>query len=162
MPDTQSAPGIAAGNAVPDFDLPATSGKRVRLAGLHGKPFVLYFYPKADTSGCTQQAKDFQEALDAAGKAAIPVIGVSKDPVKAIENFARKYDLRFPLASDETGILLEAFGVWVQKSMYGRIYMGIERSTFLIGADGRVAQAWRKVKVPGHAAAVLKAASLLD
>ena len=161
MADPASTPlpvssGLSIGDAVPDFDLPASSGRRVRLAGLLGKPFVLYFYPKADTSGCTQEARDFQSALDAAGRTAIPVLGISKDPMKAIDAFARKHDLRFPLVSDETGSLVEAFGVWVQKSMYGRSYMGIERSSFLIGADGRVARAWRRVKVPGHAAEVMR------
>jgi peroxiredoxin Q/BCP len=146
---------------VPDFDLPASGGRRVRLAGLLGKPFVLYFYPKADTSGCTQEARDFQAALDAAGPKATPVLGISKDPLRAIDAFARKHELRFPLVSDETGALVEAFGVWVQKSMYGRSYMGIERSSFLIGADGRVAQAWRRVKVPGHAPEVMQQAQLL-
>ncbi len=156
MAATTTALGI--GDAVPDFDLPASSGRRVRLAELRGKPFVLYFYPKADTSGCTQEAKEFQEL---AGTSSVPVIGISKDPIKAIDAFAGKYALGFPLASDEAGTLLEAFGVWVQKSMYGRRYMGVERSTFLIGADGRVARAWSKVKVPGHAAAVMQAAGAL-
>ena len=154
------SPGLAVGDSVPDFDLPASSGRRVRLAALLGRPFVLYFYPKADTSGCTQEARDFQAGLDAM-KDAAPVLGVSKDSVKAIDAFAKKYDLRFPLVSDETGILLEPFGVWVQKSMYGRSYMGIERSSFLIGADGRVARQWRRVKVPGHAAEVMQAQLLI-
>ena len=166
MADPASAPlpvppGLAIGDAVPDFDLPASDNRRVRLAGLLGKPFVLYFYPKADTSGCTQQARDFQAALDAAGSKAIPVLGISKDPLRAIDAFARKHDLRFPLVSDETGGLVEAFGAWVQKSMYGRSYMGIERSSFLVGADGQVAQAWRRVKVPGHVADVMQHVQLL-
>ena len=149
---------LAPGDLVPDFDLPASGGRRVSLAALRGKPFVLYFYPKADTSGCTQEAKAFQELLDGS----IAVVGVSKDPIKAVDAFARKYALNFPLASDETGALLEAAGVWVEKSMYGKRYMGIERTTFLIGADGRVAQAWNKVRVPGHAAAVREAANELQ
>ncbi len=155
-------PGLTVGDAVPDFDLPASSGRRVRLAGLLGTPFVLYFYPKADTSGCTRQARDFQSALDATGANAIPVLGVSKDPLRAIDAFARKHDLRFPLVSDETGGLVEACGLWVQKSMYGRSYMGIERGSFLIGADGRVARLWRRVKVPGHAAEVMHSAQSLN
>ena len=155
-------PSLGVGDVVPDFDLPSSFGGRVRLAALHGKPFVLYFYPKADTSGCTAQAQAFQNGLDLAGKDPIPVIGISKDTLKAIDAFAKKYHLRFRLASDETGTMLEAFGVWVQKSMYGRSYMGIERSTFLIGADGRIAQVWRKVKVPGHADEVMKAAASLQ
>jgi len=152
---------LSEGDAAPDFDLPATASRRVRLADLHGKPFVLYFYPKADTSGCTQEARAFQDALDTGSIGATPVIGVSRDTIKAIEAFATKYDLRFPLASDETGTVLEAFGVWVQKSMYGRRYMGIERSTVLVDGDGRVARLWRKVKVPGHVAEVAKAAASL-
>jgi len=157
-----TAPGrLSKGDAVPDFDLPASLGRRVRLVGLLGKPFVLYFYPKADTSGCTQEARGFQEVLDAAGKGVVPVIGISKDPLPALDAFARKHDLRFPLASDEAGTLIEAFGVWIEKSMYGRTYMGIDRSTFLIDADGRVAQLWHKVRVPGHAAEVMHAAVAL-
>lgn len=149
---------LSVGEAVPDFDLPASIGRRASLSGLRGRPFVLYFYPKADTSGCTQEAQAFQEALDASGPDTVPVIGVSKDPIGAIDRFAAKYDLRFPLASDEAGTLLEACGVWVQKSMYGRSYMGIERSTCLIDAGGRVARLWRKVKMPGHVAEVMRAA----
>ena len=149
------------GEAVPDFDLPASGGRRVSLASARGKPFVIYFYPKADTSGCTQQARAFQDALDAAGGNGIAVMGVSKDPMKAIEAFAKKADLRFPLAADEEGAVLEAYGVWVQKSMYGRSYMGIERSSFLVDAEGRLVRAWRKVKLPGHAAEVMQEAALL-
>ena len=150
--------GLSTGDAVPDFDLPASASRRVRLAALHGRPFVMYFYPKADTSGCTQEALAFQQALDAAGREAIPVLGISKDPIAAIDAFARKHDLRFPLVSDETGGLIEAFGVWVQKSMYGRSYMGIDRSTYLVAADGRIARVWRRVKVPGHVSEVMQAA----
>lgn len=157
---TKAAGSLSVGDAVPDFELRGSNDRRVRLADLLGKPFVLYFYPKADTSGCTQEARAFQEALDTGG--AIPVIGVSKDAIKAIDAFATKYDLRFPLATDEDGALLAAFGVWVQKSMYGRTYMGIERSTFLVDAGGRIARLWRKVKVPGHAADVMQAAAALD
>ncbi len=154
------ASGLSVGDPVPDFELPASDGRRLRLADLRGRPFVLYFYPKADTSGCTQEAHAFQAALDDAPRPdAVPVIGISKDTMKAIDAFAVKYGFRFPLASDESGELLEAFGVWVQKSMYGRTYMGIERSTFLIDATGRVARLWRKVKVPGHAAEVMQAAA---
>ena len=159
--DKDMTESLSVGDIVPDFDLPASNGRRLRLAELRGRPFVLYFYPKADTPGCTQEAHAFQDALAAMQNDPIPVIGISKDPMKAIDAFARKQDLRFPLASDEAGTLLEAFGVWVSKSMYGRSYMGIERSTFLIGADGRIAHAWRKVKVPGHAAEVMQAAATL-
>ena len=155
---TSSGPLLGIGDRLPDFDLPASSGRRVRLAGLLGKPFVLYFYPKADTSGCTQEAREFQQALDQAAEAGIPVVGVSRDPLAAIDAFATKFELRFPLATDEAGTLLEPLGVWVQKSMYGRTYMGVERSTFMIAADGRLARIWRKVKVPGHAAEAMRAA----
>ncbi len=166
MPDPTSPdipltvpPGVplGVGDRLPDFDLPASAGRRVSLAGLLGKPFVVYFYPKADTSGCTQEAREFQQALD--GEAdATPVIGISRDPLKAIDGFAGKFELRFPLATDEAGTLLEPLGVWVQKSMYGRTYMGVERSTFLLDTTGRITRIWRKVKVPGHAAEVLQAA----
>jgi thioredoxin-dependent peroxiredoxin len=158
---TNAAGPLSEGESVPDFDLPATGGGRVRSSALRGRPYVLYFYPKADTSGCTQQARAFQEALDNRTMKAIPVIGISRDPVEAIEAFAAKYDLRFPLASDETGSVVEAHGVWVQKSMYGRRYMGIERSTFLVDKEGRIARLWRKVKVPGHVAEVAAAAAAL-
>lgn len=149
------------GDKAPDFTLPASGGRTVSLAAMKGKPFVLYFYPKANTSGCTREACDFQEALTQLGKAPLPVIGVSKDPMKSIESFAKKYGLTFPLASDEGSGVCEAYGVWVEKSMYGRKYMGIERSTFLVDGDGRIARAWRKVSVPGHAAEVIAAAKAL-
>ena len=123
-------------------------------------PYVLYFYPKADTPGCTKEACAFQEALPQLGHIGIEVIGVSKDAMKPIEKFAEKYSLSFPLASD-TGGVAEAYGSWGEKSMYGRTYMGIDRSTFLIGKDGKIARVWRKVKVPGHAAEVMEAAKAL-
>jgi peroxiredoxin Q/BCP len=145
----------------PSFDLPASGGRRVSDKALKGKTYVLYFYPKANTSGCTKEACDFQEALPALGKLGITVIGVSKDAMKPIESFAAKYNLEFPLASDAESDLCEAYGVWVEKSMYGRKYMGIERSTFLVGKDGKIAKAWRKVSVPGHAAEVLAAVKAL-
>lgn len=146
------------GDPAPEFDMPASGGRHVSLEAVKGKPFVLYFYPKANTSGCTREACDFQEALPQLGQIGIEVIGVSKDKMPAIENFAAKYKLKFPLASDADSQVTEAYGAWVQKSMYGRKYMGIDRSTFLIGADGRIAKLWRQVKVPGHAAAVMEAA----
>ena len=155
---TDDHAGLTSGDAVPDFDLPASGGRRVSLAALRGKPFVLYFYPKADTSGCTQEAREFEAELDGS----VPVVGVSKDAMKAVDAFARKYALSFPLASDETGALIEAAGVWVEKSMYGKRYMGIQRTSFLVGPDGHVAQAWHKVKVPGHARAVMDAAKALS
>jgi peroxiredoxin Q/BCP len=149
---------ISEGDAAPTFSLAASKGRKVSAAALKGKPYVLYFYPKADTSGCTKEACAFQEALPQLGKLGLDVIGVSRDPVKALDKFADKYSLEFPLASDEEGGLTEAYGVWVEKSMYGKKYMGIERSTFLVGADGKIAKVWNKVKVEGHAAEVLEAA----
>jgi thioredoxin-dependent peroxiredoxin len=145
----------------PDFEMPATGGRTVSLAAMKGKPFVLYFYPKADTPGCTKEACAFQEALPQLGKLGIDVIGVSKDKMPALEKFAAKYNLSFPLASDAAGGVAEAYETWVEKSMYGRKYMGMERSTFLIDKDGNVAKAWRKVSVTGHAAAVMGAAAAL-
>ncbi|HXA24452.1 MAG TPA: thioredoxin-dependent thiol peroxidase [Acetobacteraceae bacterium] len=149
------------GAAAPDFELPASGGRTVSSKALHGRPYVLYFYPKADTPGCTKEACTFQEALPQLGKIGIDVIGVSPDKMKPIERFAEKFKLTFPLASDETHAVAEQYGTWVEKSMYGRKYMGIERSTFLIDSNGRVAKAWRKVSVTGHAAEVLAAAQAL-
>ena len=147
------------GDQAPDFTLTASNGRTVSLKGQAGKPFVLYFYPKADTPGCTTEACAFEEAIPAFKD--IAVIGVSPDAIPAIEKFARKYRLTFPLASDPDHKTAEAFGVWVEKSMYGKTYMGIERSTFLIDAKGKIARAWRKVKVDGHAADVMTAAAAL-
>lgn len=152
---------ITEGDIAPDFELPATGGRSVSRAALQGKPYVLYFYPKADTSGCTKQACAFQEALPQFAGMGIEVIGVSPDPLPPIEKFAAKYGLAFPLASDATKAVAEAYGVWVEKSMYGRKYMGIERTTFLVDAAGRIARAWHKVKVDGHAKAVREAAAAL-
>jgi len=152
---------VQEGDPAPDFSLPASGGRSVSLAALRGKPVVLYFYPKANTSGCTKQACDFQEALPQLGRLGLEVIGVSPDKMKPIESFAAKYNLTFPLASDETHAAAEAYGTWVEKSMYGRKYMGIERSTFLIDKQGKVAKAWRKVSVTGHAEAVMQAAQVL-
>ena len=151
---------VADGDMAPAFEMPATGGRVVSLAALKGKPFVLYFYPKADTPGCTKEACAFQEALPALGRTGVTVIGVSKDKLPALEKFAAKYGLSFPLASDTTGVA-EAFGTWVEKSMYGRKYMGMERSTFLIDRDGRIARSWRKVSVTGHAQAVTAAVAAL-
>ncbi len=149
---------LTEGAAAPDFSLPASGGRTVSAAALKGKPYVLYFYPKADTSGCTKEACAFQEALPQLGRLGVEVIGVSRDPVRALDKFAEKYSLTFPLASDEAGTLTEAYGVWVEKSMYGKKYMGIERSTFLVDAHGRIKRVWPKAKVEGHAAEVLAAA----
>jgi len=152
---------VAEAEPAPDFTLPATGGRTVSLAAMKGKPFVLYFYPKADTPGCTKEAEAFQDALPTLEGIGLDVIGVSKDPMKALEKFAEKYKLTFPLASDPEGTTVEAYGAWVEKSMYGKNYMGIDRSTVLVAADGTIAKIWRKVKVPGHAADVMNAAKTL-
>lgn len=152
---------LAVGTPAPDFSMPATASRTVSLASFAGRPFVLYFYPKADTPGCTQEACAFQEALPALAATGLDVVGVSPDAMKPIEKFAAKYHLTFPLASDADKTVAAAYGTWVEKSMYGRTYMGVERSTFLIDAQGRIARIWRKIKVPGHAADVLAAAGLL-
>ena len=149
------------GDPAPDFSLPATGGETLSLAGLKGRKAVLYFYPKDDTSGCTLEAQAFNALTDAFAAADTVVIGVSPDPMKSHDKFREKYGLEFPLASDETKAMLEAYGVWVEKSMYGRKYMGVERTTVLIDRDGTIAQVWPKVKVPGHADAVLAAAKAL-
>ena len=152
---------IAEGDKAPAFEMPASGERTVSLAGLKGKPFVLYFYPKADTPGCTKEACAFQEALPQLGKIGVAVIGVSRDKMKPIDKFAEKYSLTFPLASDEAGDVSTAYGTWVEKSMYGRKYMGMERSTFLIDNTGTIAKIWRKVSVPGHAKAVMDAIAAL-
>lgn len=149
------------GKAVPDFSLPATVVGEVSRASLRGKPYVLYFYPKDDTSGCTAEACDFRDNIPSFKKLGIAVVGVSKDGLKRHEKFSEKYGLNFPLASDETSGMCERFGVWIEKSMYGRRYMGIERSTFLIDAKGIVRAVWRKVSVTGHVADVAKAIKAL-
>ncbi len=148
---------IGEGDKAPAIEVTASDGASVNLAE-PGTPLVLYFYPKDDTSGCTRQAQDFTQLAPQFANAGVRVIGVSRDPMKKHEKFIGKYDLAVPLASDEDGRISDAFGTWVQKSMYGRKYMGMERSTFLIGGDGRVLREWRKVKVPGHAAEVLEVA----
>jgi peroxiredoxin Q/BCP len=148
---------ISEGDKAPNINVTASDGSSVDLAS-PGEPLVLYFYPKDDTSGCTREAQDFTALAPDFAKAGVKVIGVSRDPMKSHEKFIGKYDLAVPLVSDEDGRISDAFGTWVEKSMYGRKYMGMERATYLIGADGRVKKAWRKVKVPGHAAAVLEAA----
>ena len=148
---------ISVDDRAPDVTLATSDSGEINLAA-PGTPLVLYFYPKDDTSGCTREAQDFTALADDFEKAGVKVVGVSRDPMKKHDKFIAKYDLAVPLASDEDGAVSEAFGTWVQKSMYGRKYMGMERSTFLISPDGRVLREWRKVKVPGHAEAVLAAA----
>jgi peroxiredoxin Q/BCP len=149
---------LTEGEAAPDFEMPATGGRAVSLADLKGKPFILYFYPKADTPGCTKEACAFQEATPKLAEIDLAVIGVSPDKIKPIEKFSAKYNLTFPLASDDDHAVADRYGVWVEKSMYGRKYMGMERSTFLIDAEGKVLKIWRKVSVTGHADDVMKAA----
>ena len=160
-PATAPAAGPAEGAAAPGFSLPASGGRTVSLDSLKGKPFLLYFYPKADTPGCTKQACGVQEALPQLGRLGLTVVGVSPDPMPPIERFARKFSLTFPLASDADHQVAEAYGVWVEKSMYGKTYMGMERSSFLVDAEGRIARIWRKVKPEAHAAQVLEAAKEL-
>ena len=149
------------GDQAPDFDLPGAGGETISLAGLKDHKIVLYFYPKDDTSGCTLEAQGFNGLLDAFGAADARVIGVSPDSVKSHDKFRAKYGLTFPLATDEAKGMLEAYGVWAEKSMYGRKYMGVERTTILIDREGRIARIWPKVKVPGHAEDVLDAARAL-
>jgi peroxiredoxin Q/BCP len=152
---------VEVGSKAPDFTLPADGGGKVSLKALKGKTVVLYFYPKDDTSGCTAEACAFRDSLPDFSKLKAEVIGVSRDSVASHDKFKKKYRLPFPLASDEDGKVCQAYGVWVEKSMYGRKYMGIERSTFLIDARGIVRGVWRKVKVDGHADEVLQAAAAM-
>lgn len=152
---------VQVGDMAPEAAFETMDGAQTTLATWRGRKLVLYFYPKDDTPGCTKEAQAFTElaaAFDAAGTA---ILGVSKDSAKKHQSFTAKYGLGVPLATDADGALLEAFGAWVEKSMYGKSYMGIDRSTFLIDAEGRIARIWRKVKVPGHAAEVLAAAQAL-
>lgn len=149
------------GDAAPLFSLPGAGGETIALEALRGHKIVLYFYPKDDTSGCTLEAQAFNGLSDAFAAADARVIGVSPDSVKSHDKFRTKYGLGFPLASDEAKTMLEAYGVWVEKSMYGRKYMGVERTTLLIDREGRIARVWAKVKVPGHAEEVLEAARSL-
>ena len=149
------------GDKAPALTLPVSGGGELALSKLKGKPVVVYFYPKDNTSGCTKEAQDFQAAMPKFKKAGAEVVGVSKDTVASHDKFAAKYDLSFPLMSDAEGKACEAFGTWVEKSLYGRKYMGIERATFLIDAKGVVRNVWRKVKVPGHVEAVLAAVKAL-
>ncbi|MFL6730686.1 MAG: peroxiredoxin [Sphingomicrobium sp.] len=150
---------ISEGDKAPAISVTASDGSTIDLAA-PGGPLVLYFYPKDDTSGCTREAQDFTALAPDFAKAGVKVVGVSRDPMKSHEKFIGKYGLAVPLVSDADGRISDAFGTWVEKSMYGRKYMGMERATYLIGADGRVLKAWRKVKVPGHAAEVLETARI--
>jgi peroxiredoxin Q/BCP len=151
---------INQGDKAPAIRAAASDGSTVDLAS-PGAPLVLYFYPKDDTTGCTREAQDFTALASEFKKAGVKVVGLSRDPMKKHDKFIAKYDLAVPLIADEDGRISDAFGTWVEKSMYGRKYMGMERATYLIGADGRVLKAWRKVKVPNHAQDVLVAAQSL-
>ncbi|MCB8820634.1 peroxiredoxin [Microvirga rosea] len=152
---------ITTGAQAPSFSLPGTDGRQISLDSLKGRKAVLYFYPKDDTSGCTLEAQNFQALRREFAATDTEVIGVSPDSLKSHDKFRAKYGLEFPLASDEEKAMLQAYGVWVEKSMYGRKYMGVERTTILIDRDGKIAQIWPKVKVPGHAEEVLAAAKAL-
>ena len=149
------------GTKAPAFKLPASGGETISLKDLKGKPVVLYFYPKDDTSGCTTEACEFRDHWKAVQKAGAAVLGVSPDPVTAHDKFRAKFKLPFPLLADVDHAVAEAYGVWGEKSMYGRKYFGILRTTFLIGADGRIVQVFEKVKPKGHAAEVLAALAVL-
>jgi len=153
--------GLAAGARAPAFTLPRDGGDAVSLADFKGRKLVLYFYPRADTPGCTREAIAFSGLTKAFAKADTAVLGVSADPVPAQDAFKAKHRLTIPLASDETHKMLEAYGVWGKKSMYGKTFMGIVRTTFLIAADGKIARVWSNVKVDGHADEVLAAAQAL-
>lgn len=149
------------GTPAPDFTLPRDGGDEITLSSLQPKAVVLYFYPKDDTPGCTKEAIAFTDHLADFDAAGAVIIGVSKDPVAKHDKFIAKHELKIALVSDEESDVCEQYGVWVEKNMYGKKYMGIERATFLIDGSGKIAQVWRKVKVPGHAEAVLEAVKAL-
>jgi peroxiredoxin len=152
---------IIVGDQVPDFAVATDDGGTLSRANLVGKTTVLYFYPRDDTPGCTKEAQEFRDLQDAYQQAGVTVIGISADSIDSHRKFKRKHSLNFTLASDAGAALAQVFGVWVEKNMYGKTYMGMERSTFLIDRDGVVRVVWRKAKVPGHAAEVLEAARAL-
>jgi peroxiredoxin Q/BCP len=152
---------LAIGDRAPPFKLPRDGGGEVSLADFKGRKLVLYFYPKADTSGCTLEAKAFSKSAPAFTRAGIAILGVSADPVAKLDKFKAKHGLTIALASDELHDVLLAYGVWARKSMYGRSYMGVLRNTYLIGPDGRIARIWERVKVAGHVEDVLAAAKAL-
>ncbi len=153
---------LTIGTRAPAFSLPATDGREISLDSLKGRKVVLYFYPKDDTSGCTLEAQNFQALKQDFAAADTEIIGVSPDSLKSHDKFRAKYGLDFTLASDEAKTMLQAYRVWVEKSMYGRTYMGVERTTVLIDREGRIARVWNKVKVKGHAQEVLAAARALS
>lgn len=152
---------IEEGEIAPDFELPTMDGKQLKLSQHQGRPVVIYFYPKDDTSGCTTEAKDFTSLMDQFRAAKAAVFGISPDSVLSHQKFAKKHDLAVDLASDGDKAVATTYGVWVEKSMYGRKYMGVERATFIIDKTGKIAKVWNKVKVPGHAAEVLAAVQAL-
>ena len=152
---------LSEGDKAPDFELPTDTGAPIKLSKLKGRPVVLYFYPKDDTPGCTSESKDFSCLVDAFKAAGAEVIGISPDAVASKAKFRQKHGLTVHLAADTEKTVVTAYGVWTEKSMYGKTYMGVERSTFLIDKAGKIAKAWRKVKVPGHAEAVLDAVKAL-
>jgi len=152
---------LAPGDMAPDFTLPRDGGDTISLSQSRGRPVVLFFYPKDDTEGCTMEARDFTAARPDFEAAGVALVGLSPDPVKKHDKFVKKHELAVPLASDEGLETLQAYGVWKEKSMYGRTYMGVERTTVLVDADGTIAEIWRKVKVKGHVDAVLDAARKL-
>ncbi|MDP9630563.1 UNVERIFIED_ORG: peroxiredoxin Q/BCP [Ensifer adhaerens] len=152
---------LTPGDLAPDFTLPCDGGGTISLSALRGRPVVLFFYPKDDTKSCTLEAISFTELASEFAAAGVELIGLSPDSVKRHDRFAKKYDLAVTLAADEERSVVNAYGLWVEKSLYGRKYMGVERTTFLIAADGRIARVWEKVKVNGHANEVLEAAKAL-
>ena len=152
---------LQTGDRAPDFEIPTDDGNQFRLSKLKGAPVVIFFYPKDDTSGCTAEAKSFTELAPEFAAAGARIIGISPDGVASHDKFKKKHDIDVSLGADEDKAVAEAYGVWVEKSMYGRKYMGIERTTLLIDAKGRISEIWRKVKVPGHAAKVLEAVKAL-
>ena len=158
---TKKTAAVAPGDKVPDFTLATDAGTEVSRASLKGRPYVLYFYPKDDTAGCTREAVDFSAAAASFARLGVTVLGVSKDSLASHEKFRRKHKLKILLGADPDIAAATAFGVWGEKSLYGRKYVGMERATFLVDAKGVIAEAWHKVKVPGHVEAVLEAAKKL-
>ena len=155
MADEAASKSPAVGTKAPAFKLPASDGSIVDSSKLKGKTFVLYFYPKADTPGCTKEACGFRDAIAGYKTMDVPVFGISPDPVKDVEKFAQKFDLNFPLLADADHAVCDAYGVWAEKSMYGKTYMGANRSTFIVGPDGNVVHVFEKVKPEGHDQEVL-------
>jgi peroxiredoxin Q/BCP len=161
MADKKKEGGPAVGDRAPDFTLPTDGGGAIKLSDLKGKTVVLYFYPKDDTPGCTKEACGFSDSLPNFSKLKAEIIGVSRDTAASHDKFKKKYGLKFRLGSDADGKVSDAYGTWVEKSMYGRTYMGMERATYLIDGKGIIRQIWRKVKVPGHVEEVMAAAKAL-